>query len=364
MSAKSYHRPAHDSTSSPRAQTTPLTLRLSKGHPELVEGTVRMQKPPAKSAKKRVPWPALRPYQVEAGRAILRCAVDREGGSISVMMARQAGKNELSAQLEALLLALNARWAVDSIKCAPTFQPQAKISLRRLWTRLQGAGLSPIIAKEDAYIVHLGQARQVFLSADISDPLTPSLSRGHRARSGHDATVLTIARVIYPQSSALLQEPRLEIIEQRAWSGVPHDELLSALANLLGRLWKVRRVVVDATGLGETIARFLAKALGQSVVSPFRFTAETKSHLGYELLAAVNTGRLRMYATDGSPEYREFWREAELTRAAYRPNRTLNFYVDPAKGHDDYLMSLALAVAAARDTGPRTALGRIREDGA
>ncbi|MDA0270365.1 MAG: hypothetical protein O2919_04980 [Chloroflexi bacterium] len=37
----------------------------------------------------------------------------------------------------------------------------------------------------------------------------------------------------------------------------------------------------------------------------------------------------------------------------------MRFDVDPAEGHDDYLVSLALAVSAAGvDGGPRTARGR------
>jgi hypothetical protein len=128
----------------------------------------------------------------------------------------------------------------------------------------------------------------------------------------------------------------------------------------------VRRLVVDATGLGETLAQLLRRAFVKAnrpdAVEAFRFTAESKSRIGYALLAAVNSGRLRMYAADGSPEYADFWREAELARAAYRPNRQLNFFVDPAEGRDDYLMSLALAVEAARDVepAPRVAKGRAQ----
>jgi len=33
----------------------------------------------------------------------------------------------------------------------------------------------------------------------------------------------------------------------------------------------------------------------------------------------------------------------------------MNFYVDPSEGHDDFLMSLALAAEAARDFTPKTA---------
>jgi len=36
----------------------------------------------------------------------------------------------------------------------------------------------------------------------------------------------------------------------------------------------------------------------------------------------------------------------------------MNFYVDPAEGHDDFLMSLALMVEAANQHVPREAKGR------
>jgi hypothetical protein len=97
-------------------------------------------------------------------------------------------------------------------------------------------------------------------------------------------------------------------------------------------------------------------------VRPVKFTAESKSRLGYELLAAVNGGRLKMYAADGSPEYAAFWGEAELVRVSYRPSRQMNFFVAPSDGHDDYVVSLALAVDAAKEieTRPRVPRGYMR----
>jgi hypothetical protein len=79
------------------------------------------------------------------------------------------------------------------------------------------------------------------------------------------------------------------------------------------------------------------------------------------MLAAASGGRLKVYAQDGSEEHRAFQREIELTRVAYRPNQTMNFFVPPTEGHDDYLMSLALAVEASRDLElrPRVARGRV-----
>ena len=95
-----------------------------------------------------------------------------------------------------------------------------------------------------------------------------------------------------------------------------------------------------------------------SKVSPFVFTAQSKSELGFNLLAAINSGRLKMYAGDGSGEYQQFWLEMETAKSQYRPSRTMNFYVDPAEGHDDFLMSLALMVEAANQYAPRGARGR------
>ena len=66
-----------------------------------------------------------------------------------------------------------------------------------------------------------------------------------------------------------------------------------------------------------------------------------------------------MYAADNSPEYKEFWFQMEHAKSFYRPNQTLNFFVDPSDGHDDFLMSLALLVEAAdKYEKPRIAYGR------
>ena len=59
--------------------------------------------------------PRLRPYQAEAGRAIVAAALEGRGLTFTVVMARQAGKNELSAVLELFLLQRNAWRAVDGI---------------------------------------------------------------------------------------------------------------------------------------------------------------------------------------------------------------------------------------------------------
>jgi hypothetical protein len=451
----------------------------------------------------------LRPYQREVAVAILDSVFGRKGLTFSVEIARQGGKNELSAQLELLLLTLHMSEPGNLIKCSPTFKPQAVISMMRLKDRLNDAGFQSIWVSELGYIVRLGNARAVFLSADETANVVGNTAHilleidesqdvgkekytkefkpmgattnvttvhygttwddstlleevkqtnlemerrdgvrrhfrydweevarhnadyrayveGERERLGEnhplfltqyrllpirggggffnmqqrsqlqglhgrkrrgekgkvyvagidlageaeeiegaqlrslqprrDSTVVTIGELDFPSSSDVNREPVIKVVEHYRWKGKRHTELYPQLVDILKNVWRCRRVVVDATGVGEPVASFLRKAMGSRVL-PFTFTQKSKSDLGFGLLAAVNSGRLKVYRGDGSEEYKEFWREMELARSHYRPSQTMNFYVDPARGHDDFLMSLALAVEAARRYEPKKAVG-------
>ena len=50
-----------------------------------------------------------------------------------------------------------------------------------------------------------------------------------------------------------------------------------------------------------------------------------------------------------------------LARSALHENQRLSFYVDAREGHDDLLMSAALAVEAAAGAHPRVARGFTTE---
>ena len=450
--------------------------------------------------------PTLRPYQQEAGRAIVRSVLRNEGRSFSVEIARQGGKNELSAQIEAFLLLAAAGHAVDAIKCAPTFRPQALISLRRLWARLRTAKLAPPAVLEEGRAIRLGDARLLFLSAEpganvvghtaglmlevdeaqdidpdhfdhafrpmaaaagativfygtawhgstlleqakqhhlelergdgvqrhfqydwravaahnpayaryvenerqrlgedhplfrsqyllqtlegqgrlfpphvlrllegrhppLSGPLPGEryiagldlAGEGTSERDGADSTVLTIGRVRYEAEGPLTGEPRVEVVAILAWTGQRFDALYAELAAILRDVWDVTRLAIDATGLGAPAARFLRRALGEERVEAVTFTRERKSDLGYALQAAAHTGRLRLHAPDGSTGYRTCRDQLERARVEYRADRRMSFSVPEREGHDDYVISLALLVAAgegARPAGPRVARGR------
>jgi hypothetical protein len=183
------------------------------------------------------------------------------------------------------------------------------------------------------------------------------------ARPKLDSTVITVAEVDItapPRSQFALSEPILRVVEQYQWTGIAHSTLYPQIVDILKK-WDCKRVVVDATGIGQPVASFLRKELGSRVV-PFTFTQKSKSDMGFELLSFVNSGRLKFYKQDGSQEYTETIFQLERARAQYRPNQTMNFYVDPSEGHDDFLMSLALAVEGAKDFSPRAAKGGLRDE--
>src|SRR4051794_40620052 len=86
------------------------------------------------------PGRRLRKYQVEAARPIL-AAVESgralpQGGAFVILFSRQAGKDELLAQLAAFLLARYRRRGGALVLAAPTFKPQCLITRRRLLERL------------------------------------------------------------------------------------------------------------------------------------------------------------------------------------------------------------------------------------
>jgi len=178
-------------------------------------------------------------------------------------------------------------------------------------------------------------------------------------------TVVTIARVSHP--SVLMGEPLIEIVQHHWWTGRDHSTQFSGLLELLNARWRCATVCVDATGVGAGVASWLARAM-PARIEAVQFSRPVKSEMGYELLAAVNAGRVRMYASDGSPECREFWEEAELCRYAVYQNVAMNFFVDGKDGHDDFLVSLALCVRAASNALPEPAGGiiparRLYDDG-
>lgn len=176
-----------------------------------------------------------------------------------------------------------------------------------------------------------------------------------------DSTVVTIAEVVSapdPAAGTFLA-PTLRVVEHYWWTGRDHLEAARALDDLLFDVWSCRRVVVDASGVGQAVATMLARARGAYRVEAYTFTRPSKSDLAYELLSQVNTGRFKVYADDASPEWREWAEEARLARYALHANQIMDFFVRPEDGHDDFVVSAALCAWAARLWSPG-AVSRLR----
>jgi hypothetical protein len=108
----------------------------------------------------------LRPYQAEVAQAVISAIDERRGHTLTVLMPRQSGKNQLSAHLEAYLLTRRERKGGSIVKCAPTYRPQVLVSVDRLLRVLDNALTHGQAHRHAGHIVELGKARISFFSAE------------------------------------------------------------------------------------------------------------------------------------------------------------------------------------------------------
>jgi muconolactone delta-isomerase len=113
-----------------------------------------------------------------------------------------------------------------------------------------------------------------------------------------DATALTIAEVdLSSVEDPGLLLPTYRVVFRRKWVGVRHTKIYSQIL-AYAESWRIRYLVVDATGVGAGLSAFLSRSLGSKVI-PFVFNARTKSALGWSFLAMIDSGRLKDYSLEG-----------------------------------------------------------------
>lgn len=458
--------------------------------------TALLQSPATFSAANARPF---RPYQAEAANAIAQSVINNQGKTFTVMCARQMGKNELSAQLEAYLLTLYAHRGGSMVKSAPSFKPQIVNSILRLKDTLQNgpltrgrwrgsfgymvllknASISFLSADKNANIV--GATASLLLEVDEAQDVDPDIydrslrpmasstnattvlygtawatnsllervklqnlelehetgekrhfeydwtvlaainahyknfvqheinrlgmdhptiqtqyllhtlsdagsllseaqkallqgthprqhaptpnttyvagidvagedeahsdSQARLLAPKRDSTVITIAEVSHTQDG-----PSTKVVEHIWWTG--RDQVWQfEQINAIWQRWNLTYAVVDASGIGHGLSQFLA-AHHPNRVEQLIFTRPTKSLLAYDLLAAINTKSLTVYQPDGSPHSQQLWWEIDHTTYNLHANDIMSWSVPDSLGHDDFIISLALACRAAAAAPP------------
>jgi len=202
-----------------------------------------------------------------------------------------------------------------------------------------------------------GETYALLLDVAGADEAVQDLTGGELANPGRDATALTIVAVAPGHRDGLASElPTYRVVHRRLWVGTAHTTLFNQI-RVLAETWQVSHLVVDATGVGAGLTAFLDKALPGRVM-PFIFSAKTKSQLGWNFLAVIDSGRFRDYACPEGDQgeqarlFRQFYREASFCQYAVQPgaDKRLKWGVpdgtrDPASGelvHDDLLISASL----------------------
>lgn len=189
--------------------------------------------------------------------------------------------------------------------------------------------------------------------AGADETASASLESETLRNPARDATALTIVALERGASADPLgRAPVYRCVQRRLWVGVRHSDLYLELRDL-AEAWRPWRVVADATGVGAGLVDFLSRALPGRVI-PFTFTAASKSKLGWDFLALVESGRWKEAADAEQDEAgRLFLRQLDLCQYEILPGpeKRMRWGVpdgsrDPLSGqpaHDDLLISAALS---------------------
>lgn len=157
----------------------------------------------------------LRSYQVGPAQAIADSVEQNLGRQFAIVFSRQAGKDELLAQLLAFLLSRYRDAGGNAVVGAPTFHPQAALTRDRLLDRLANPLTGRLTHVRDGYAVYCNRASARFLSA----------SPGANAR-GQTADLLLVAN-------------EAQDIKPEVWDAVfdPMAASTNATTVFLGTVW-------------------------------------------------------------------------------------------------------------------------------
>jgi hypothetical protein len=168
---------------------------------------------------------------------------------------------------------------------------------------------------------------------------------------GRDSTALTVFEIDTTSlDDPLIAKSTYKVVSRAQWTGIKHTSLFARLTAIID-LWQPAWIVIDSTGVGQTISSFLFEKYPN--VLPFMFTSASKSQLGWNLIALIETGRYKEYVSTGTDVlHSDFWTQIENCQYSIveGPGRLMRWGVpdgsrDTATGellHDDLVLSAAL----------------------
>lgn len=175
------------------------------------------------------------------------------------------------------------------------------------------------------------------------DEASMSLDNAGGTNPGRDQVTLHIVSIDLSQLSTL-QAPIYRRVNQMAWTGENHISIFGKV-NALWSTWKPQYMVIDATGVGEGLWAMFDKSHPTRVI-PVKFTAQSKSEIGYGFLAIINTGRFRDCCP--SPEIDKQY-AAVTSEILVGPAKTMRWSVpdgtrdaDGLLIHDDHVITDAM----------------------
>lgn len=168
-----------------------------------------------------------------------------------------------------------------------------------------------------------------------------------------DSTALTVARIdLETLYDEMIGAPTYKIVKRYYWIGTRHPKLYGEIRAIC-KHWRSAYVLVDETGVGEPLYSFLSKILAKSLVLGVMFTSKVKSKMGYRLIAAIGSGRLKDYDLkehDGGLA-EQFQKEMEYAEYEIHPGpgKRMSWGVPDGKRdengeivHDDLLVGAAM----------------------
>lgn len=191
---------------------------------------------------------------------------------------------------------------------------------------------SPIPGKIYAFLIDVaGQDEAVLELEGMTNP-------------GRDKTTLAIIEIDLSELQ-LLQAPIYRVINRQDWHGDNHVQIFGAISALADS-WHPLYIVEDATGVGEGLWGMLARKYGERVIG-FKYTAQSKSELGYGFIAIIESGRFRDCAR--TAEIEEQYRNCQ-SEILIGPSHTMRWGVpDGTRSlrtgeliHDDFITTDAL----------------------